>query len=313
MIKKLSKLQQVNLRDFWEHEAREFTPWLAQQDNLDILSEEIEVDINFIKMEASVGKFNVDILAEEANSGKKIVIENQLESTDHDHLGKIITYASGYNASIIIWIVKDVCEEHQKAIEWLNEHTDEDINFFLIKIELWQIDDSNLAPKFDIVVCPNTWAKTIKQNSSNVELTRMKLLQQEFWAKFKDYVTNINSQFRLQSPRPQHWYNVSAGGGSEWHVALTATRSRIVGCEIYINRNKDLFYFLKERKNIIEQEIGASAEWIEANVAARIKITASYSDIFDQIEQEKCFSWMYSNIVKFKQVFSKYFAEFKQQ
>ncbi len=118
----LSKLEKVALREVWKHEALDFTNWLAKPENLELLSDEIGIDITLIQTEASVGDFNVDILAEEENTGKKIIIENQLESTDHDHLGKIITYASGFDAEIIIWIVKGVRDEHKKAIDWLNEH-----------------------------------------------------------------------------------------------------------------------------------------------------------------------------------------------
>ena len=188
MKKPLSKLNKVELRDVWGHEAIDFTNWLAQKENLDALSEEIGVDIKLIKTEANVGKFSVDILAEEEASGRKIIIENQLEDTNHDHLGKIVTYASGYDAEIIIWIVKGVRDEHQKAIDWLNEHTDENISFFLIKIELWQIEGSNPAPKFEIMVSPNEWAKAIKTSPSNGELTDTKLQQLEFWNKFKNYI-----------------------------------------------------------------------------------------------------------------------------
>ncbi len=133
----LSTLEKVNLRQVWKHEASDFTNWLAQDENLDLLSDEIGIDISLIQTEASVGKFNVDILAEEDNTGRKIVIENQLESTNHDHLGKIITYASGFDAEIIIWIVKNVRDEHKQAVDWLNEHTDEKINIFAIKMEVW--------------------------------------------------------------------------------------------------------------------------------------------------------------------------------
>ena len=147
MIKKnLSKLNKIDLRNVWGHEASDFTSWLSQDENLRLLSDEIGVEIKLIQTEANVGKFSVDILAEEENSGRKIIIENQLEDTNHDHLGKIITYASGYNANIVIWIVRDCHEEHQKAIDWLNEHTDENLSFFLLKLELWQIGKSDPAP-----------------------------------------------------------------------------------------------------------------------------------------------------------------------
>lgn len=311
MKKILSKLKKVDLRDVWGHEALDFTNWIAQQENLDALSDEIGVDIKWIKTEANVGKYNVDILAEEEATGRKIIIENQLEDTNHDHLGKIITYASGYDAEIIIWIVRNVRDEHQKAIEWLNEHTDEKISFFLIKIEIWQIDGSNPAPKFEIIVSPNEWAKAIKASPSNGELTDTKLQQLEFWNKFKNSVRKKDTRIRLQTPRPQHWYTVSMGS-SDAHVALTInSRENLMGCEVYINRNKELFNFLRERKNEIEKEIGETIEWVDAAVASRIKIKKEVSGVFDQVEAEKYFVWLYEKTILFQKIFGKYFKDFK--
>ena len=146
----LSRLKKVDLRTYWAHEANDFTEWLSKQENLDLLSDEIGIEISLVEKEASVGRFNVDILAEESNTGRKVIIENQLEKTDHDHLGKIITYASGLEANIIIWIVKEALEEHQQALSWLNENTDSDLSFFLI-----QIDDSNYAPKINVIQMNN--------------------------------------------------------------------------------------------------------------------------------------------------------------
>ncbi len=313
MKKNLSKLNKVELRDVWGHEAIDFTNWLAQQENLDALSEEIGVGIKLIKTEANVGKFSVDILAEEEASGRKIIIENQLEDTNHDHLGKIITYASGYDAEIIIWIVRAVRDEHQKAIDWLNEHTDENINFFLIKIELWQIESSNPAPKFEIIVSPNEWAKAIKTSVSSGELTDTKVQQLDFWTKFKDYTKkNYPNTHFGRTPRPQHWFNVSMGS-SDAHIALTIdTRKNLLGCEIYISRDKELFNFLQERKNEIEKEIGETIEWVDATVASRIKIKKEVAGVLDQSEAEKYFAWLYEKTVLFQKVFSKYFKEFKK-
>jgi hypothetical protein len=308
----LSKLNKVDLRDVWGHEASDFTNWLAQQENLDSLSEEIGIDIKLIQIEANVGRFNVDILAEEESSGRKIIIENQLEDTNHDHLGKIITYASGYNAEIVIWIVREVREEHQKAIEWLNEHTDENISFFLIKIELWQIEGSKPAPRFDVLVSPNEWAKAIKTNPPSGEMTETKLQQLDFWTKFKDFVRTKDTNIRLQTPRPQHWYNVSMGT-SDAHVALTVnSRENLLGCEIYINRNKDLFNFLRERKEEIEKEIGEKAEWVDAAIASRIKISKGVSEVFDQSEANNYFLWLFEKTVLFQKVFGKYLKEFNK-
>jgi hypothetical protein len=312
MKKPLSKLNKVELRDVWGHEAIDFTTWIAQKDNLDALSEEIGVDIKLIKTEANVGKFSVDILAEEEASGRKIIIENQLEDTNHDHLWKIITYASGYDAEIIIWIVRDVRDEHQKAIDWLNEHTDENISFFLIKIELWQIEGSNPAPKFEIMVSPNEWAKTIKSSPTNSELTNTKLQQPEFWNKFKNHVRLSDTRIRLQTPRPQHYYDVSMGSADGHIDLLIDSRDNLIGCGIYISRNKELFSFLQAHKEEIEKEIGETAEWVDAAVASRIKIKKGVADVFNQEEAENYFAWLYEKTILFQKVFGKYFREFKK-
>ncbi len=312
MKQNLSKLTKVDLRDVWGHESIDFTKWLARQENLEILSEEIGIDIKLSKIEANVGRFSVDILAEEEASGRKIIIENQLENTDHDHLGKIITYASGYDAEIIIWLVRDVREEHRKAIDWLNEHTDENINFFLIKLELWQIEESNPAPKFQMLVSPNEWAKTIKTSFSSSELTNTNLQQLEFWDKFKNYVREKDRHIRLQTPRPQHWYDISMGS-SDGHIDLTLnSRENLIGCGIYISENKDLFNFLQSKKVEIEKEIGDSIEWIDAAVASRIKIKKEVSNVFNQDKTEKYFIWLYEKTVLFQKIFGKYFKEFKK-
>jgi hypothetical protein len=312
MEKKLAKLKKVDLRKIFPHEANDFSNWLAQQENLDLLSEEVGVEIKLVQTEANVGKFNVDILAEEESSGRKIIIENQLEYTNHDHLGKIITYASGYDAEIIIWIVKNVREEHQKAIEWLNEHTDEKINLFLVKIELWQIKNSTPAPKFEIIVSPNEWAKVLKTSAGNRELTDTKIQQLEFWKKLREYIRVNDIKLRLQTPRAQHWYNFNVGTTGT-HVSITInSKENLLGCELYIDKSKELFNYLRERKKEIEKEIGEKAEWIDAPIASRIKISKEVNDVFNQEKAENYFVWIYKKIVLFKKVFGRYINEFKE-
>ena len=305
----LSKLTKLDLREVWKHEALDFTNWVAE--NLGALSDAVGVDIKLIQTEASVGKFNVDILAEEDLTGRKIIIENQLEATDHDHLGKIITYASGHNAEIIIWIVKDTRDEHQKAIEWLNDHTDEDISFFLIRIELWKIDDSKPAPKFEIVVSPNEWAKAIKSTPVNKELTDTKLQQLDFWDKFKSFVKKENLNIKLRTPRPQHWYDISIGS-SNCHIALTLnTRENLIGCQLYIDKNKEFFHHLLNQKDVIEKGIGEAAEWVDAPKASMIKITKEVNDLFNESELDDNFSWLLSKVVLFQKVFGPHIKSFK--
>ena len=160
---KLGKIKYIkDLRSVWHHEARDFSKWLAQDENLEELSAAIGIDIVLEERESSVGSFNVDLYAIEEGTDRRIIIENQLEDTNHDHLGKLITYASGKGAEVIVWIVRRARDEHRQAIEWLNQNTGVNIGLFLVEIELWQIDDSAIAPKFNVVERPNDWAKQMK-------------------------------------------------------------------------------------------------------------------------------------------------------
>jgi len=290
---KLGKLKQVTLRDYWKHEALDFTNWLAKEENLNLLSEEIGIDIILQETEASVGRFNVDILAVEDNSDRVIVIENQLEQTDHDHLGKIITYASGFNAEIIIWIVKDVRDEHKQAIDWLNEHTTDKINFFAIKMELWQIDDSAPAPKFQIISSPNNWAKALKSTASRpTRETKLSLLQLEFWSEFKKYLEDSGSFLRPRKPYAQHWYDMSIGS-SKAHLSLTiVSQKNNMTVSIYIPDNKELYYKI----------------WmaLENNKASRITLTKENVNIFETEKWNEYFEWLKNNSESIQRVFKKY-------
>lgn len=164
----LGTLEEVkDLREVWLHEAHDFTPWLAK--NIGVLGETVGIDISIEETESSVGDFNVDIFASDADTGRKIIIENQLEDTDHNHLGKLITYASGKEADLVIWVVKRARSEHRAAVEWLNNHTDEGVGFFLCEIKVYKIGNSESAPKFEIIEQPNDWIKEMKQPSSQIE------------------------------------------------------------------------------------------------------------------------------------------------
>ena len=311
--KNLGELKKVDLRKAWNHEANDFTTWLAQEENLSLLSDEVGTDIKLIQTEASVGKFNVDILAEEENTGRKIVIENQLDVTNHDHLGKIITYASGYNAEIIIWIVEDVRDEHKQAIDWLNDHTDEDVNFFAIKMELWQIGDSPFAPKFQIISRPNDWAKTIKKSVGQTELTDTKILQLEFWNKFKEFAQNKSTKLRLRKTSPQHWYDISLGV-SEAHMSLTVNiRECLLGCEIYIPDSKKIFFELIKNKDKIENGLEEKLKWMELpnKKASRIKLSKE-GDINNTDNWDNYFDWFVVEAEKFQRVFPGYIKKIQE-
>lgn len=312
----LGKLEKIPLREAWKHEALNFTNWLAEDENLKLLSDEIGIDISFLQTEASVGRFSVDILAEEENTNRKIVIENQLESTDHDHLGKIITYASGFDAEIIIWIVKDVRDEHKQAIDWLNDNTNEKINFFAINIELWRIGTSPFAPKFNIISKPNNWAKALKKSTTNQSQnnkTDLKMLQLEFWTNLNDYFSN-NSNINTRTPRAQHWYDLTLGVGSRAHLSLVVhNREQYCSVEIYIPNSKELYFELEKYKEDIESETNLKFEWMELpeKQASRIKIKKTNFNLENTENWEDEYKWLLATVKNVKPIFAKYVKNWK--
>ena len=147
----LGRLEEVNVRELWIHEQCDFSNWLAKEENIELLNEVLGLTLVDIEKEVFVGAYRCDLVAKDETSGQNVIIENQLEASNHDHLGKIVTYASGLDANVIVWIVKEAREEHRSAIEWLNNNTNKNINFFLIEIHAYKIGNSLYAPKFEIV------------------------------------------------------------------------------------------------------------------------------------------------------------------
>lgn len=304
----LSKLVKVPLRKVWKHEALDFTQWLAQPDNIAALSEVIGIDLVDAKPEVGVGKFYVDIVAKDEND-RTVVIENQLESTNHDHLGKIITYAAGLGADVVVWIVERAREEHEQAIKWLNDNTTEYANFFLLQVEAWRIDDSLPAIRFNIIAKPNDWAKTVKQSATNSPVSDLKLQQQAFFEKIREYGEEHAPHIKSwRKTRPQHWYDVSIGS-SQAHIALTlqSTGAKQVTVQIYINDNKDLFGSLKSEREQIETDLAMSLDWQELpkKKACRIVINRE-GDFLDDSQAPDLLIWMVQTADRFAEIFPKY-------
>jgi hypothetical protein len=303
-MKKLGKFSKVNLREIWKHEALDFTQWLTQDENLELLAQELGIELMSARTEVKVGQFAVDILAIDDNENK-VVIENQLEQTNHDHLGKIITYAAGLQAETIIWIVSKAREEHQLAVSWLNENTNEKLNCFLIEIEAWQIDDSAPAPRFNILAKPNNWVKTVRSGTDKISET--KLQQQDFWDKVKEYgEMNAKVVKSWQKSRPQHWYNISIGT-SKAHLSLTLNSVKNqIGLELHIPDNKDLFQKLFIKQEIIESQLGYKLDWQELpdKKASRV-IISKVADFRDESQQDNIIKWAVEKADEFTRVFKK--------
>lgn len=215
----LGRIEKVDFRKVWPYEALDLTRWLAQEDNLQMLSDAIGVELELVEVESSVGSLSVDIFASEAGTNRKIIIENQLEETNHDHLGKIITYASRKDAEVIIWIVAKARDEHRQAIEWLNQHTDSNFGFFLIEIELWKIGSSEPAPRFHIVEQPNERTKMVKMSAELSETEKAKL---SYWTKYNEVARRspqFMKVFNPQKPSKVHWATLRCGT-SDYHISL---------------------------------------------------------------------------------------------
>ncbi|MCC7111052.1 MAG: DUF4268 domain-containing protein, partial [Deltaproteobacteria bacterium] len=153
-MNKLGRLERVSLRDIWKTEAMDFTPWLAQRENMALLGEAIGLDLEVEAQEKEVGPFRADILCKETGSDSWVLIENQLERTDHAHLGQLLTYAAGLEAVSVVWIAERFTDEHRAALDWLNEIANEKLRCFGLEIELFRIGDSPVAPKFNVVSQP---------------------------------------------------------------------------------------------------------------------------------------------------------------
>lgn len=304
---RLGKIKKIDLRDIWASESSDFTPWLAKEENISLLGDAIGMDLEVESQEKNVGPFRADILAKDLVTNHFVLIENQLESTNHNHLGQIMTYAAGLDAFSIIWIAKAFTEEHRAALDWLNRITDENINFFGIEIEVIQINDSLPAPQFNVVAKPNDWSKSVKSSANSGELTETKVKQQQYWTEFRDFVVKKGSPFKVQKPLPQQW-TVIAIGRSYFQISLTvnSVNHRIaISLDITGDNAKSNFDALKERyMELSKIEVSENLEWLRMDdkKVSMIKLTKS-SDFLDISSREEQFTWFIEYAVKFIKFF----------
>ncbi len=308
----IGKIERVNLRDIWKNEAYDFTNWLAE--NLDVLSEALGISLSLIETEKSVGTFNVDILAED-DEGNLIVIENQLEKTDHDHLGKLITYTTNIDAKKAIWITSEPRNAHITAISWLNESTP--IDFYLLKLEVVKIGNSEPAPLFYVIVGPSEESKDI--GSKKMELSKRHLKRLEFWKALLERSKKKTDLFSNISPSKENWIATGAGtSGLRLQYLITYDWGSV---ELYIDGgkgsediNKKLFDYLYSRKDTIEKELNESLEWerMDENRASRIRKKFERWGLKNEEHWEELQEQMIEFIIKFDKVIKKYISELKK-
>jgi hypothetical protein len=261
----IGKLEEVDIRELWKHEQYDFSEWLSKKENIENLNDILGLTLVDISRETYVGAYRCDLFAKDETTGIKVIIENQLEMSNHDHLGKIITYASGLDAKVVVWIVKEAREEHRSAIEWLNNNTNNNINFFLIEIHAYKIGNSDNAPMFQVIEQPNDFIKNNKSTNSSDTMNKSQSQRVEFWNQFNNVLVERGKPFNVRKATTDHWYNVAIGT-SDAHIDITlVNKDSVIGVELYITDNKDLFDKLYQKKDEIESDLGLELDWRRLN------------------------------------------------
>jgi len=310
----LGRLEKVDLRMVWENEAQNFTPWLAKQENISLLGQTIGMELEVEAQEKEVGPFRADILCRELPSDDWVLIENQLEPTDHIHLGQLLTYAAGLNAVTIVWISQRIRDEHRAALDWLNEVTSENIRFFGLEIEAWRIGDSLPAPKFNIVCRPNEWSREVAERASSGELTPAQSLQLEYWTSFREYALEHARRFKPRKARPQTWMDFALGRtgfalcatASTWNSQTQSYDTHELRAEVIVDLQDCAWVFsqIKDQREEIEAQLGEQPIWAETeNVRLRRIYFRRDVNLNDRKSWPDYNAWLTTKLDKLHEVF----------
>ena len=301
----LAKIERVDLREAWPNEARDFTPWLAK--NIGELGGALGMDLELQQTEASVGGYSLDVLATDLNQNRPVIIENQLEATNHDHLGKLLTYAAGYDANVIIWLTREFRDEHRQALDWLNQRTGEDTQFFGVVVELWRIGDSLPAPHFKAVATPNDWRKkNITQIRNDASASSES--DQRYFSFFRSLFDRLRREdFAVPRNIPRRYSSFQVHDGLASFGANFPGRGLArVEISIYTGDpdwNYLLLQGLEAYKDEIEEELG-TLEWRRMPKSCRISLDRPESAIEDSDDDgSNIQDWMVDTLIKFKSVF----------
>ena len=258
---KLGKLKEIDIRTVWAHEQYDFSKWLATEENIKELGDVLNLSLTEIETEKFVGSYRCDIVCKDEITGKSVLIENQLEPTNHDHLGKIITYASGLDASVVVWVVASAREEHASAIEWLNKHTTSDVDFFLIEVHAYTIGDSAPAPMFKVIEQPNDFAKSVKSLANSGDLNESQVRRLEFWNMLNDALDQKGKPFNKHKATTDHWYTVAVGS-SQCYISIDlVNKEHKIRVGLWVTDNKEMYDMFYSHREEIEAAFGETLDW----------------------------------------------------
>ncbi|MCY3748085.1 MAG: DUF4268 domain-containing protein [Chloroflexi bacterium] len=308
---RIGSIEKVPITSVWPHEANDFTPWLAE--NLTLLGNELGMELELEGMEVPVGNFSLDILARDANSEAVVAIENQIANTDHTHLGQLLTYSAGKNASVVVWIATEFRDEHRAALDWLNEGTKDSLSFFGIEIDAVRIGDSLPAPLFRLAAAPNTWSKDVAE--SQAELTPRQESYIRFWRPLLEDLRssrgwNIGTRNKASS------YNAGAGINSgAFGRTMRFTWDEEARVELVIKSpeklwNKAAFDLLQESRSEIEESLGPMT-WERLDDAKMSRVVVSRPGHIDAPENEldQIRIWMIDHLTRFRTTFGPYLED----
>ena len=310
----LGKYERVALTDAWPSEDGHFTPWLASDSTIGLLGDALGMELEVEASEHWVGPFRADILARVAGEDDhRVLIENQFGRTDHKHLGQVLTYLAGIDGTkTIVWIAETIQSDHRAAVDWLNANTTDEFSFFAIEIELWRIDSSAPAPRFNVIASPNDWTKTARSATRQVteaSLAARHHVRLEYWASFAEFLKANKSAFTIRRPNKDHWFSFAIGRVGFVISATISSDKERVGVELYMNNDLDkaAFQALLSDKDAIEQEFGEALDWQElpTKKASRIVVYRFNVDPAAESERQDLHVWMLSRMQRFKDVFAK--------
>ncbi len=272
-VSQIGKLKRVPLREVWKHEAYDFTQWL--QENIDVLNDALDLNLVNVDREQTAGSFSIDLVAEDEGGGT-VIIENQLEKSNHDHLGKLITYLTGMGAKAAIWIVSDPRPEHVAAVAWLNESSS--AAFYMVKVEAVRIGESPAAPLFTLIVGPSEEAEQVGQTKK--EIAERYGIRKRWWTQLVERSAKVSKLHAHITPGEYSWIGTSSGiRGLNLNYVVNQDES---SAELYIDRGKDavdenksIFDQLHANKDAVEKVFGGSLSWerLEGKRACRIRFT----------------------------------------
>lgn len=300
----LVKLQEGEVRKIWPREEADLSQWIKI--NIDLLNEVLGLQIDIGEEESPVGVFRLDLAGNDARTQMPVVIENQFGKTDHDHLGKLITYAADREAGVLIWIAMEFQEPHRDALRWLNSITGQDMLFYGLKLEVFQIDASRPAPRYTVIAEP-LLSKLPRPESQ--ELPQRQLAYQDFWAKFLQHLkSKYPGMTRASTPGPQSWFSTGIGN-SGFSIGANFTGDGRFRVELYIDtgnkeQNKAAFAQLRESEGSIHEAIGEPLEWQELPERRASRISLPRPGTIDDTKQhEEYISWSAERMTKFREVF----------